>query len=324
MDPDATTRTSAIETHGLGRSYGATEALIDLDLDVPRGICFALLGPNGAGKTTAVRILSTLLRPSRGEARVLGHDVVRARGEVRSAIGIVFQEPSLDPQLTPREHLDLSARLYRVHNRRARVEALIESFGLGDHADRPVRTLSGGLRRRLEIARGILHTPPLLFLDEPTVGLDVAARAAVWDRLREMRAMDTTLFLTTHSMEEAEALADRTGILDRGRLIVDGAPRDLKAELGGDSVWFRLERNQGARAALAALPGVVEVRCDPGSETTLHVTVGEGPRRLADLVEAARPYGIVEVELHRPTLEQVFLHYTGRSYAVADAPEPRE
>jgi ABC-2 type transport system ATP-binding protein len=322
MDADATTRVPAIETCGLGRSYGATEALVDLALAVPRGICFALLGPNGAGKTTAVRLLSTLLRPSRGQARVLGHDVVRARSAVRAAIGIVFQEPSLDPQLTPREHLDLSARLYRIRHRLTRVDALIEGFGLADYADRPVRALSGGLRRRLEIARGILHTPSLLFLDEPTVGLDVAARAAVWDRLREMRALDTTLFLTTHSMEEAEALADRVGILDRGHLIVDGAPRDLKAELGGDSVWFRLERHEGARTALAALPGVVDVRLDPGSEAALHVTVREGPRRLADLVEAARPYGIVEVELQRPTLEQVFLHHTGRSYAVADASEP--
>lgn len=318
MDPAATNRSAAIEAAGLARRYDTTEALVGLDLSVPRACCFALLGPNGAGKTTAVSILATLLAPSSGSARVLGRDVVRERDAVRAQIGIVFQGSSLDPQLTPREHLELSARLYRIPGRARRVAELIDDFGLADCAGRPVRALSGGLRRRLEIARGILHAPPLLFLDEPTVGLDPAARAAVWDRLRALRRAETTLFLTTHSMEEADALADEIGILDRGRLVARDSPRALKAELGGDSIWLRLERAGEAAGVLGALADVVSVQRDPEDRDALCVTVQDGPRRLAQLLEVARPYGVVEVELHRPSLEQVFLHHAGRRYAEAE------
>ncbi len=308
------TTDAAIEARGIAKRYGEETALEGLDLRVDRGTCFGLLGPNGAGKTTTVHILATLTSASAGEARVAGHDVEREGAAVRASLGMVFQESCLDAKLSAREHLDLSARIYRVPERRARVGALLDEFGLGEVADRPARTLSGGQQRRLEIARAVLHGPALLFLDEPTVGLDVAARAAVWERLRAMRDHGAaTLFLTTHSMEEAEALADQVGILDRGRLVASGSPGDLKAALGGDRVWFRVERDSGAREALSRVDGVEGV--EHGARG-LCVRVDAAPRRLAELVRAAEPHGIAEVEFARPTLEDVYLHHTGHEYEV--------
>ncbi len=304
----------AIEVRGLGKRYGGQHALEAVDFRVPRGTCFALLGPNGAGKTTAVHILTTLVAASEGTARVEGHDVVREGAAVRKRIGIVFQESCLDPRLSAREHLDLSARIYRVPQRRERVGALLEEFGLDEHAGRPSAALSGGQQRRLEIARAVLHRPELLFLDEPTVGLDVAARAAVWKRLRTMRDESaTTLFLTTHSMPEAEALAQQVGILERGRLVACDTPAVLKAGLGGDRVWVRVEREAGALEALASQPGVQGVERD---ERGLCIRVDAASRRLAALVGAAEPFGITEVEFQRPSLEDVYLHYTGHTYVV--------
>lgn len=311
-DLQAPPQNVAIWAQNLSKRYGETPALSGTNLEVGVGQCFALLGPNGAGKTTTVSILTTLIDAGGGEARVMGYDIARDAAKVRERIGIVFQESCLDPALTPREHLDLQARIYRIADRKARTEALLRDFGLGDKADRRCRTLSGGERRRLEIARGMLHAPPLLFLDEPTVGLDVSARAALWDRLRDLRDHQrTTLFLTTHSMEEAEALADTVGILDGGRIVAAGRPRDLKAALGGDSVWFRLERAADARDALARSAATRVVLEEDGA---LHITITDAPRHLAELVELARPYGILEIEVERPTLEQVFLHHTGRRY----------
>ncbi len=304
----------AIEARGIAKRYDDELALDHLDLRVDAGTCFALLGPNGAGKTTTVNVLATLTPPSAGDARVAGYDVGREGAAVRARLGMVFQESCLDAKLSAREHLVLSARIYRVPERRARVSQILDEFGLGEVADRPTRTLSGGQQRRLEIARAVLHGPGLLFLDEPTVGLDVAARAAVWDRLRAMRdAGSATLFLTTHSMEEAEALADRVGILDRGRLVACGTPATLKAELGGDRVWIRVEREAGAREALAGVVGVASVEAGARG---LCVRVDAAPRRLAELVRRAEPYGIAEVEFARPTLEDVYLHHTGHEYAV--------
>ncbi len=312
--PSQSSRDIAIEVRGLEKRYGAEPALAGVDFEVPRGSCFALLGPNGAGKTTTVHILATLVAASGGEARVMGHDVSREAEAVRARVGIVFQDSCLDPRLSGREHLDLSARIYRVADRRRRVAALLEEFGLAAHADRPTRTLSGGQQRRLEIARAVLHEPSLLFLDEPTVGLDVAARAGVWERLRAMRDdAATTLFLTTHSMEEADALSERVGILEHGRLVTCGSPAQLKAGLGGDRVLLRVERGHGAREALAAQPGVRRV---DGDARGLWVRVDAAPRRLASLVRAAEPYGIVEVEFQRPSLEDVYLHHTGHAYRI--------
>jgi ABC-2 type transport system ATP-binding protein len=316
MEPDATTQPVAIEAESLVKRFGALEALGGVDLRVAAGACFGLLGPNGAGKTTLVSILATLLRPSAGRARLLGRDVETERVAVRRDVGIVFQEPSLDPELTAREHLDLHARLYHLDDRVRRVAQGLARVELDAHADRPVRGFSGGMKRRLEIARGLLHRPRVLFLDEPTLGLDPKARAAVWSSLREIRRESgATVLLTTHSMEEADALCERVAILDRGRVVVEGSPESLKAALGGDLLVVALEKDAGVRAAVAGLEGVHDVVVTPdagGGEVRL--TVADGPRRLAGILDRLRPFGIREVHLHRPTLEHVFLHHTGHAF----------
>jgi ABC-2 type transport system ATP-binding protein len=318
MPPSATT--NAIETHGLVKRYGEREALSGLDLEVPAGICFGLLGPNGAGKSTCVGVLTTLLAPTSGSARLLGHDVATERAAVRRRIGVVFQESALDPELTAREQLTLHAQLFHLPAPRALADAWIARSGLADHADRPVRKLSGGLRRRVEIARGLLCRPGVLFLDEPTTGLDVAARAGIWEELRSLRRSgETTLFLTTHSMEEADALCDLLAILDGGRVVATGSPAALKAELGGDVVTLLLERPEAVRAALAAHEGVTRVESDGEPGGVLRITIGEGSRRLASLLECARPGGVLEVDLRRPSLEHVFLHHTGHRFDEREA-----
>jgi ABC-2 type transport system ATP-binding protein len=227
----------AVQLRALEKRYGEIEALAGIDLSVAEGCFFGLLGPNGAGKTTTVSILCTLLRPSAGEARVLGHDVVRERPAVRRAIGIVFQESSLDTELSGRENLDLHARLYHLDDRAARIERMLELVDMQRDADRPVRELSGGMRRRLEIARGLSHEPRVLFLDEPSLGLDVPARRALWGHLEALRARrDLTLILTTHSMDEAERLCDEVAVVNGGAIAAAGTPRQLAASVGGDSV----------------------------------------------------------------------------------------
>ena len=317
MPPPATT--NAIETRGLVKRYGEREALSGLDLEVPAGICFGLLGPNGAGKSTCIGVLTTLLSPTSGRASLLGHDVVAERAAVRRRIGVVFQESALDPELSAREQLVLHAQLFHLEAPRARAEEWIARAGLADHADLAVRKLSGGLRRRVEIARGLLCRPGVLFLDEPTTGLDVAARAGIWEELRALRrGGETTIFLTTHSMEEADALCDRLAILDGGRVVATGSPTALKAELGGDVVTLLLERPDAVRDALAAHEGVSRVESEGEREGALRITVADGSRRLASLLECARPAGVLEVDLRRPSLEHVFLHHTG--HAFEDAP----
>jgi len=317
MESRPTNRAPAIDVAGLVKHYGDVVAVDGLDLRVEEGAFFGLLGPNGAGKTTTLSILTTLARPDAGRARVAGRDVLAERAAVRRELGIVFQEPSLDRELTAREHLDLQARLYHLDERARRVAAALERVDLAAHADRPVRGFSGGMKRRLEIARGLLHRPRLLFLDEPTLGLDVAARAAIWAQLRRLHAEgETTVFLTTHSMEEADALCQRVGILDRGRLVVEGTPAELKGALGGDVVVLGFEAaaaGDGPARALAAVQGVREVRPHEDARR-LRVTVSDGPRRLPALLEAARAWRVSDVELHRPNLEHVFLHHTGHPF----------
>jgi len=319
----SSTNDAAVAAAGLVKRYGDREALAGIDLAVPRGICFGLLGPNGAGKSTTVGVLTTLIAPTAGTATLLGHDVVRERAAVRRSLGVVFQEPALDPELTPREQLTLHARLFHLASPADRAADWIERLGLGEHADRPVRALSGGLRRRVEIARGLLNRPGVLFLDEPTTGLDVAARARIWEELRALRrGGDTTLFLTTHSMEEADALCDEIAIVDAGRIVAAGTPAALKEELGGDVVTLVLERPERAVERLAAQAGVhsvaVESAPGPGKPGAVRITVSDGTRRLAGLLDCARDAGVLEVDLRRPTLEHVFLHHTG--HAFEDAP----
>ena len=316
------TTSQAIDVTGLRKCFGEREALRGMDLQVAAGSFFGLLGPNGAGKTTSVGILTTLLRPDAGRARLLGLDVVEERTRVRAMLGVVFQEPSLDPELTPREHLRLYARLYHLDRPKQRADEMLERMHLLEEADRLVGTLSGGMKRRLEIGRGGLHEPRLLFLDEPTTGLDVAARARVWQQLRDLHAQgDTTLFLTTHSMEEAEALCDELAIMDAGELVVQGSPEQLKGALGGDVVRLVVARVGPEPPRFEAVEGVVRVTREQRAEGSIvfRVTVRDGPRRLAALVEVARELEIEEVTLHRPSLEHVFLRHTGHEFEESDA-----
>ena len=228
-----------IEVHNLSKSFGDVHAVQDLSFSVPAGEIFAFLGPNGAGKTTTIKMLTTLLRPSTGNIRLDGLDPVTRQNDVRQRFGIVFQDPSLDAELTAWENMQLHGVLYHVPRatRLARAEELLKLFELWDRRDAPVKQFSGGMKRRLEIARGFLHTPKILFLDEPTLGLDPQSRNQLWTHVKHLNATErTTVFLTTHYMEEADRVANRVGVIDHGRLVAQGSSQELKAQTGTDSL----------------------------------------------------------------------------------------
>ena len=298
----------AVETRALVKRYRNVLGLAGLDLAIEAGSFFGLLGPNGAGKTTAVSVLCTLLRPSSGEARVFGNDVVSERRAVRALLGIVFQDPSLDTELTGRENLEIHGRLYRLSERGARIERMLELMELTRDADRRVATLSGGMRRRLEIARALLHGPTVLFLDEPTLGLDVHARRALWEHLEQLRDGGLTLFLTTHSMTEAARLCDRVAILNEGRVVAAGSPRELCEEVGGDHIELELDRPEDALASLRAKPNVEDAWIE---NQIVIVTVKHAPTQLVGLIEALKPFGIHAVRMREVNLEDAFVHFTG-------------
>jgi ABC-2 type transport system ATP-binding protein len=316
------------------RARGQTvEAVRGLDLGVTEGEVFAFLGPNGAGKTTTLRMLTTLMPIGAGRAVVAGADVAADPALVRRRIGCVGQDGGADLPATGRENLLLQGRLYGASRSGAsrRADELINLLALGDFADRRVRTYSGGQRRRLEVALGLMHSPRLLFLDEPTVGLDPQNRANLWDRLRSLRSAGTTIFLTTHYLEEADELADRVAIIDHGRIVAEGTPRQLKDALGGDTIRLVPKvlagrapaggpdrpgsdglRADGLRDRLAGLPFVVEARLD---DEALTLTVGNGTQALPPLLDALAGLG-VELEgltLTQPSLDDVFLARTGRA-----------
>jgi ABC-2 type transport system ATP-binding protein len=308
----------AIEAQGLVKRFGDVTAVDGIDLAVPAGAIFAMLGPNGAGKTTTIAMLTTLTPPTAGAARVAGHDVARAPHKVRQRIGVTFQEIVLDQDLTGREVLDIHGRLYRqpAELRRRRIAELVELVQLGDAIDRRTRTYSGGMKRRLELARGLMTDPEVLFLDEPTQGLDPQNRAGVWGYIRELnRGRGLTLLLTTHYMDEAEALASRVAIIDRGRVAAEGEPERLVASMGADVIRVR---GRGERehfvATAAALPYVQRVDAEEQGDLVM-VYVDSGSRRLADLVSAASGNGfqVDDVTVARPSLGDVFLHHTGRA-----------
>ena len=300
----------AIRTRALSRSYGALRALDALDLEVPRGTLFALLGPNGAGKSTTIAILTTLLAPTSGDASVAGFDVATQPREVRRATGVVFQEVSLDDRLTARENLELHAAIHGIaaRDRSARVAEALASVGLTSTATQRVRTLSGGMKRRLEIARATLHEPVVLILDEPTVGLDPQTRRSVWEKLAAIAAMrQRTVFVTTHYMDEAER-CDDVAIVDHGKLVARGSPSELVARAGGERLVVRCEDEARARAAVEALGWRVASEGDAAGRLGIE---GERPETmLARLAE--RGAGIVEATVVRPTLEDAFVALTGR------------
>jgi len=308
----------AIEARGLVKRFGELTAVDGIDLSVPAGSIYAMLGPNGAGKTTTINMLTTLTRPTAGEARVAGHDLLRAPDKVRAKIGVTFQEIVLDRDLSGREVLDIHGRLYRqpTAQRRSRIAELVELVQLGDAIDRRVGTYSGGMKRRLELARGLMTDPAVLFLDEPTQGLDPQNRVGIWSYIRELnRSRGLTLLLTTHYMDEAEALASHVGIVDKGRLVAEGEPQRLVESMGADVIRVRGQGEPGHFVqSVAALPFVSRVEAEADGELVL-VYVDSGSRRLVDILGAASGNGfrVEDVTVARPSLGDLFLSYTGRA-----------
>ena len=305
----------AIRAQGLRRSFAGKDAVAGVDLEVQAGEVFGFLGPNGAGKTTMVRMLCTLLAPTAGSATVAGYDVVREPDAIRRSIGVALQEIGLDPLQSGRELLELQAGLYRVAKPRDRAAELLELVGLTEAADRRVKTYSGGMKRRLDLASALVHAPAVLFLDEPTTGLDVTSRITVWDEVRRINASGTTVFLTTQYLEEADQLCERLAIIDAGRLVAQGTPDALKREMGADVVTIGLGRagsKQALRAAVEGLPGIDHV-VDSESGVAVYVTSGAQavPAVVRALDDAGADFGAISIS--RPSLDDVFLQATGRS-----------
>jgi ABC-2 type transport system ATP-binding protein len=306
----------AIEVVDLTKSYGNVEAVRGVSLTVDRGEVFGFLGPNGAGKSTTINMLCTLVRPTSGAARVGGFDVVTRRDDVRRHIGLVFQDPTLDGHLTAAQNLRLHAELYGIDRAAipGRMRQMLEMVDLADRADQPVMTFSGGMRRRLEIARGLLHSPRVLFLDEPTIGLDPQTRSSIWRYIRALQASEgTTIFMTTHYMDEAE-LCDRIAIMDRGQVVVLDTPEALKADVGADRVVIGTADDEAAIAELRERFGL-EATIAEGA-VTFHVDSGAAfvPRLFAELDVA-----ITSVAVSRPTLDDVFMRHTGSTIRDAEA-----
>jgi ABC-2 type transport system ATP-binding protein len=308
-----------VKTYRAGRPKPPIRALDGLSVDVEAGRVFALLGPNGAGKSTAVKIFATLSRPDSGQATVAGIDVLLDPGRVRQIIGLVSQRASSDPMATARENLILAGQIQGLSrsSARARAQELLSRFALDDAADRLAKTFSGGMARKLDVAIGLVHRPQVLFLDEPTTGLDPEARADMWVEIEQLAADErVTVLLTTHYLDEADRLADRLAIVDHGRIVVEGTPENLKNELEGDSVQVELatqDSSPTARALLDRQPGVHEVVADGAS---LRARAASGARAVPSVLAALEDAGItvVSVTVARPSLDDVYLRYAGRRY----------
>jgi ABC-2 type transport system ATP-binding protein len=310
----------AIRVADLRKQFGAVEAVRGVSFDVAAGEMFAFLGPNGAGKTTTISMLCTLARPTSGQAWISGFDVASQQAQVRRHIGLVFQESTLDEYLTAEENLRFHAELYGVPKAqmRARMQQVLEMVGLWDRHKSLVRTFSGGMKRRLEIARGLLHSPRVLFLDEPTVGLDPQTRAHIWDYIRELKRREAiTMFLTSHYMDEAEN-CDRMAIIDEGRIVAIDTPSALKASVGQDRVEIRTADDQAAIAALKDRFGLTATKAE--GAVRVYVPGGEEfvPRLFAELGVPIRA-----VSVARPTLDDVFMSYTGRTIRDAESSSGR-
>jgi ABC-2 type transport system ATP-binding protein len=305
-----------IEVNQLRKSFGEVEAVRGVSFSVEPREVFGFLGPNGAGKTTTINMLCTLAKPTSGSATVAGHDVARARDDVRRHIGLVFQDPTLDGYLTAEQNLKLHAELYGVESALVpgRMRQVLEMVGLYDRRESPVMTFSGGMRRRLEIARGLMHSPRVLFLDEPTIGLDPQTRSSIWRYIHELREREEiTIFMTTHYMDEAE-FCDRIAIMDQGEIVALDTPAALKAQVGADRVRIGTEDNDGAIAALNETFGL-EAKVSEG-EVTFYVEEGAqfAPRLFNELDVA-----ITSVSVSRPSLDDVFMSFTGKT--IRDAEE---
>jgi len=306
----------AIEVDGLTKKFNGFTAVDNIDFTVDAGELFGLLGPNGAGKTTTINILSTLLDATAGHGRIFGFDVARDKHEVRKKIGVVFQEVALDVKLTGKENLDFHGMMYGMarEERREKVKEVLELVELTDKADALVETYSGGMKRRLEIARGLVHKPNVLFLDEPTLGLDAQTRRHIWDYIKKLnKESDVTIILTSHYMEEADYLCERIAIMDNGKFVAAGSPEKLKDVLGGDVVSLELEGGTGNLIAHLNDKDWIKILAE--HDGVLSLTLERGERRIPELVTAAQAHDVKVscVHLRKPSLEDVFLHYTGKT-----------
>ena len=307
----------AIETRGLKKSFGKTHAVAGVDLAVSAGGVYGVLGPNGAGKTTTIRMLATLLRPDAGEAQVLGYDVVRDARAVRSRVGLTGQFASVDEDLTGVENLLLLARLLGYSRRRGKERAadLLDAFGLAEAADRQVKKYSGGMRRRIDIAASLVVTPELIFLDEPTTGLDPRSRNQVWEIVRGMVAEGATVLLTTQYLDEADQLGDRIAVIDHGKVVAEGSSGELKASVGAGSLHVRLRAPEQRAEAERVLAGVLEVPAEPSADpAALSARISDPERVARALAELSRSgIDVTEFALGQPSLDEVFLTLTGHA-----------
>lgn len=305
-----------IETENLTKKFGSLVAVDHMNLSIKEGEIFGFLGPNGAGKTTAIKMLCTILNPTSGSARVCGYDVVRQKDEVRRCIGIVFQDPSIDTFLTGRENLDFHARMYHMDKdtREKRIEEVLALLDLKGQEDKIIRDCSGGTQRRFEVARGLLNRPRVLFLDEPTLGLDVQTRRDLWNYIKALKREEgTTIIVTTHYIEEADYLCDRVGIVDQGRMVAMDAPERLKQAVGSNLILLQTEQEVSDNT-LDLLKRVEWIKGVEVKDGTLKLTVDSAEERIAELIDFADDHGIVlsSVKSYKPSLEDAFLHYTGR------------
>lgn len=320
-----THQTWAIEAEGLVKLFGEQRAVDGVDLTVRTGSVYGVLGPNGAGKTTTIRMLATLLRPDRGSARVLGHDVVREPHVVRQLVGVTGQYASVDETLSATENLVLFSRLHGLSRAasRARSTELLERFGLTEAANKPLRNFSGGMRRRLDLAASLIAQPPLIFLDEPTTGLDPRTRAQVWDTIRELVATGSTVLLTTQYLDEADQLADRIAVIDHGRVVAEGTADELKSAVGTQSLQLRLADPGHVLAAAAAVRDRLHVEPTVSPEAARLTVPVDDPATVTDLLVLLRERGLPVdgLSLQKPSLDEVFLTLTGHAAEPAgDAP----
>jgi ABC-2 type transport system ATP-binding protein len=317
---------NAIETFELTKDFDGLRAVDSVSLEIKEGELFGLLGPNGAGKTTTLKMLSTLIKPSGGRANVAGFDILTDRDRVRESIGIVFQDISLDIELTGEENLDFHARMYGMAKdlRMQHMEEVLKLVGLEDWANAFVKTYSGGMQRRLEIARGLMHYPRVLFLDEPTLGLDAQTRRIIWDYIKKLSKKENmTIILTTHYMDEADYLCDRVGIMDSGRIVALGPPDELKDKVGEDLISLEIKNPSGSPEK--TFEGINWVNSKNLHDSTLDLSVKNGETRIPEIIDLAHKAGveITSVSLRKPTLEDVFLNFTGRTIREAEA-TPKE
>ncbi len=311
----------AISMRGLTKKFGELSAVDRIDLNIGKGELFGLLGPNGAGKSTVIKILTTMLAPSGGTASVWGHDIAKERNAVRSSIGVVFQDPAVDGMLTGRENLDFHGRMYGLGRalRRKRIEEVLNLVDLADKADIKMEDYSGGMQRRLEIARGLMHRPNVLFLDEPTLGLDAQTRRHIWQYIRNMNRIEgVTIILTTHYMEEADYLCDRVAIIDHGSIVALDTPGNLKKMIGADTITLGIE--SGGESLLASIKSAEGVKSATSSDGSIELLVDNAKSRMPEIMkEACKTDAIIKsVNLHEPTLEDVFLKLTGKKMRDAE------